>query len=161
RRPDPRSLGARANRASVRRRPGHLRRPGDLGKTQSPAGKSGVSLRSPSRVDPGRSLDRRPSTGSRPGSGLRRGARRAAGTARPRRPRQPVTTKERSTMTLTSIETDSPAAPLSTSAGAGLHGRLQPLHGQTIVIKYGGAAMERPGLRDLFARDVALIRTLG
>jgi acetylglutamate kinase len=41
------------------------------------------------------------------------------------------------------------------------HGHLGPLHGQTVVIKYGGAAMEKPGLRDLFSRDVALVRTLG
>jgi hypothetical protein len=40
------------------------------------------------------------------------------------------------------------------------HGHLGPLHGQTVVIKYGGAAMEKPGLRDLFSRDVALVRTL-
>ena len=41
------------------------------------------------------------------------------------------------------------------------HGHLGPLHGQTVVIKVGGAAMEKPGLRDLFSRDVALVRTLG
>jgi acetylglutamate kinase len=40
-------------------------------------------------------------------------------------------------------------------------GRLEPLFSQTVVIKYGGAAMERPGLRDLFCRDIALVRTLG
>jgi acetylglutamate kinase len=40
-------------------------------------------------------------------------------------------------------------------------GRLEPLFGQTVVIKYGGSAMEKPGLRDLFARDIALVRTLG
>jgi len=41
------------------------------------------------------------------------------------------------------------------------HGHLGPLHGQTVVIKVGGAAMEKPGLRDLFSRDVTLVRTLG
>jgi acetylglutamate kinase len=46
-------------------------------------------------------------------------------------------------------------------AGVGAHGRLEPLFGQTVVIKYGGSAMERPGLRDLFSRDIALVRTLG
>ena len=45
--------------------------------------------------------------------------------------------------------------------GVGAHGRLEPLFGQTVVIKYGGAAMEKPGLRDLFCRDIALVRTLG
>lgn len=40
-------------------------------------------------------------------------------------------------------------------------GRIEPLFGQTVVIKYGGAAMEKPGLRDLFSRDIALARTLG
>src|SRR5262249_54793889 len=52
-------------------------------------------------------------------------------------------------------------SPIAASSGEGARGQLEPLHGQTVVIKYGGAAMERPGLRDLFARDVALIRTLG
>ena len=53
---------------------------------------------------------------------------------------------------VTSIEPVSGAIP---------HGHLGPLHGQTVVIKYGGAVMEKPGLRDLFSRDVALVRTLG
>jgi acetylglutamate kinase len=66
-------------------------------------------------------------------------------------------------MSLTNIEEDAGAAPVvgSVSASAGVHGRLEPLHGQTVVIKYGGAAMEKPGLRDLFSRDIALVRTLG
>ena len=51
------------------------------------------------------------------------------------------------------------ASPLSGSAS--VHGLLEPLHDQTVVIKYGGAAMEKPGLRDLFSRDIALVRTLG
>jgi acetylglutamate kinase len=46
-------------------------------------------------------------------------------------------------------------------AGVDAHGRLEPLFGQTVVIKYGGSAMEKPGLRDLFSRDIALVRTLG
>src|SRR5262249_4468069 len=46
-------------------------------------------------------------------------------------------------------------------SGETAHGRLEPLHGQTVVIKYGGSAMEKAGLRDLFSRDVALVRTLG
>ena len=37
-------------------------------------------------------------------------------------------------------------------------GRLQ---GQTVVIKYGGAAVEEPHLRDLFARDIASLRAAG
>ena len=41
------------------------------------------------------------------------------------------------------------------------HRHLERLHGQTVVIKYGGAAMGKSGLRDLFSRDVALVRTLG
>jgi acetylglutamate kinase len=35
------------------------------------------------------------------------------------------------------------------------------LHGHTVVIKYGGAAMEEPHLRDLFARDIASLRAAG
>ena len=46
-------------------------------------------------------------------------------------------------------------------AGVDALGRIEPLFGQTVVIKYGGAAMEKPGLRDLFSRDIALVRTLG
>jgi acetylglutamate kinase len=66
-------------------------------------------------------------------------------------------------MGLTNIEEESATAPTagSVTARAGVHGRLEPLHGQTVVIKYGGAAMEKPGLRDLFSRDIALVRTLG
>jgi acetylglutamate kinase len=43
----------------------------------------------------------------------------------------------------------------------GAHGRLEPLVGQTVVIKYGGSAMENASLRDHFSRDIALARTLG
>jgi len=66
-------------------------------------------------------------------------------------------------MSLASFQERSVAAastdPLSGSAS--VHGLLEPLHGRTVVIKYGGAAMEKPGLRDLFCRDIALVRTLG
>ncbi len=66
-------------------------------------------------------------------------------------------------MSLTSLQggsiTAASASPLGGSAS--VHGLLEPLHGQTVVIKYGGAAMEKPGLRDLFSRDIALVRTLG
>src|SRR5215510_7973662 len=49
----------------------------------------------------------------------------------------------------------------TSTSGETAHGQLEPLHGQTVVIKYGGSAMEKDGLRDLFSRDVALVRTLG
>ena len=49
----------------------------------------------------------------------------------------------------------------SVAVSNSIHGLLERLHGQTVVIKYGGAAMEKPGLRDLFSRDIALVRTLG
>jgi len=52
-------------------------------------------------------------------------------------------------------------SPIAASSGEGARGQLEPLHGQTVVIKYGGSAMEKAGLRDLFSRDVALVRTLG
>src|SRR3981189_864522 len=72
-------------------------------------------------------------------------------------------TKEGSTMDLTSVQEGSiavaSASPLRGSAS--VHGLLEPLHDQTVVIKYGGAAMEKPGLRDLFSRDIALVRPLG
>src|SRR5262245_30312760 len=35
------------------------------------------------------------------------------------------------------------------------------LRGQTVVVKYGGAAMTAPHLRDLFARDIASMRATG
>src|SRR5713101_8282686 len=34
-------------------------------------------------------------------------------------------------------------------------------HGKTVVIKYGGAAMEDPALREEFARDVVLLKYVG
>jgi acetylglutamate kinase len=38
---------------------------------------------------------------------------------------------------------------------------IREFHGKTIVIKYGGAAMEDPGLREEFARDVVLLKYVG
>jgi Amino acid kinase family len=46
-------------------------------------------------------------------------------------------------------------------AGAAPRGPVGPLLGQTVVIKYGGSAMDQPQLRDLFSRDIALVRVLG
>jgi acetylglutamate kinase len=38
---------------------------------------------------------------------------------------------------------------------------IREFHGQTVVIKYGGAAMEDPELREGFARDVVLLKYVG
>ena len=38
---------------------------------------------------------------------------------------------------------------------------IREFHGRTVVIKYGGAAMQDPGLRDEFARDVVLLKYVG
>lgn len=38
---------------------------------------------------------------------------------------------------------------------------IREFHGQTIVIKYGGAAMSDPQLREEFARDVVLLKYVG
>jgi acetylglutamate kinase len=38
---------------------------------------------------------------------------------------------------------------------------IREFHGKTIVIKYGGAAMEDPALREDFARDVVLLKYVG
>ena len=38
---------------------------------------------------------------------------------------------------------------------------IREFHGRTIVIKYGGAAMEDEGLREEFARDVVLLKYVG
>ncbi len=38
---------------------------------------------------------------------------------------------------------------------------IREFHGRTIVIKYGGAAMEDPELREDFARDVVLLKYVG
>ncbi len=38
---------------------------------------------------------------------------------------------------------------------------IREFHGRTIVLKYGGAAMEDPALREEFARDVVLLKYVG
>ncbi|MDX6699204.1 MAG: acetylglutamate kinase [Solirubrobacteraceae bacterium] len=38
---------------------------------------------------------------------------------------------------------------------------IRDFHGRTVVIKYGGAAMEDPALREEFARDVVLLKYVG
>ena len=38
---------------------------------------------------------------------------------------------------------------------------IREFHGRTVVIKYGGAAMEDVGLREEFARDVVLLKYVG
>ena len=38
---------------------------------------------------------------------------------------------------------------------------IREFHGRTVVIKYGGAAMEDPALREDFARDVVLLKFVG
>jgi acetylglutamate kinase len=38
---------------------------------------------------------------------------------------------------------------------------IREFHGQTVVIKYGGAAMTEPGLKAEFARDVVLLKYVG
>ncbi len=38
---------------------------------------------------------------------------------------------------------------------------IREFHGKTVVIKYGGAAMEDVGLREEFARDVVLLKYVG
>jgi acetylglutamate kinase len=38
---------------------------------------------------------------------------------------------------------------------------IREFHGRTVVIKYGGAAMSDPGLREEFARDVVLLKYVG
>jgi acetylglutamate kinase len=38
---------------------------------------------------------------------------------------------------------------------------LQAFHGKTLVIKYGGAAMEKADLKEQFGRDVLLLRLIG
>jgi len=38
---------------------------------------------------------------------------------------------------------------------------IREFHGQTVVIKYGGAAMEDPTLREHFAQDVVLLKYVG
>ncbi|HZN89870.1 MAG TPA: acetylglutamate kinase [Thermoleophilaceae bacterium] len=38
---------------------------------------------------------------------------------------------------------------------------IREYHGETVVIKYGGAAMTDPGLKEEFARDVVLLKYVG
>jgi acetylglutamate kinase len=38
---------------------------------------------------------------------------------------------------------------------------IREFHGRTVVIKYGGAAMEDPALSEVFARDVVLLKYVG
>jgi acetylglutamate kinase len=38
---------------------------------------------------------------------------------------------------------------------------IREFYGRTVVIKYGGAAMDDPGLREEFARDVVLLKYVG
>ena len=38
---------------------------------------------------------------------------------------------------------------------------IREFHGKTVVIKYGGAAMDDPALREEFARDVVLLKYVG
>jgi acetylglutamate kinase len=38
---------------------------------------------------------------------------------------------------------------------------IREFHGQTVVIKYGGAAMTDPGLKEDFARDLVLLKYVG
>jgi acetylglutamate kinase len=38
---------------------------------------------------------------------------------------------------------------------------IREFHGKTVVIKYGGAAMDDPNLREEFARDVVLLKYVG
>jgi acetylglutamate kinase len=38
---------------------------------------------------------------------------------------------------------------------------IREFHGQTVVIKYGGAAMSNPDLKEEFARDVVLLKYVG
>src|ERR1700744_357324 len=38
---------------------------------------------------------------------------------------------------------------------------IREFHGKTVVIKYGGAAMTDPALREDFARDVVLLKYVG
>ena len=38
---------------------------------------------------------------------------------------------------------------------------IREFHGKTVVIKYGGAAMTDPALREDFARDVVILKYVG
>lgn len=53
--------------------------------------------------------------------------------------------------------------PVSTDVGTLLEALpyIREFHGKTVVIKYGGAAMTDPALREEFARDVVLMKYVG
>jgi acetylglutamate kinase len=59
--------------------------------------------------------------------------------------------------------TDSPGAARGTSVATLLEALpyIREFHGKTVVIKYGGAAMEDAALREEFARDVVLLKYVG
>jgi acetylglutamate kinase len=62
-----------------------------------------------------------------------------------------------------SAQNDGPEGRRRTSVGTLLEALpyIREFHGHTIVIKYGGAAMEDKELRDQFARDVVLLKYVG
>ena len=62
-----------------------------------------------------------------------------------------------------SSHNDGPAGRRGTSIGTLLEALpyIREFHGKTIVIKYGGAAMEDSALREEFARDVVLLKYVG
>ncbi len=61
-----------------------------------------------------------------------------------------ITAEERAAAATGSVETLLEALPY-----------IREFHGRTVVIKYGGAAMRDPALRDEFARDVVLLKYVG
>ena len=61
-----------------------------------------------------------------------------------------ITAEERAAAAGNSVETLLEALPY-----------IREFHGRTVVIKYGGAAMRDPALRDEFARDVVLLKYVG
>src|SRR5579875_876254 len=61
-----------------------------------------------------------------------------------------ATRRERSAMSSRDVATLLEALPY-----------IRQFHGRTVVIKYGGAAMEDPELREEFARDVVLLKYVG
>jgi acetylglutamate kinase len=58
---------------------------------------------------------------------------------------------------------DRAASGLDASVGTLLEALpyIREFHGRVVVIKYGGAAMEDPALRESFARDVVLLKYVG
>ncbi len=61
-----------------------------------------------------------------------------------------ITAEERALAATGSVETLLEALPY-----------IREFHGRTVVIKYGGAAMREPALREEFARDVVLLKYVG